>query len=183
MKKKLDSIELDLDLLFIHIKGKWKPDEQEKRAAWELYIELVTRISVVELKKSEGILREALSSLYSLFPTTRQVLRNYGPSIAVTHEDADYSLARLAVNFLNYELRPILSKWHPLLQDYEEKREKGVSIKDHEDRWEMNQELRNVFNNSRIALIEYSKFLALAAGIEPLLEEKRIRTDHGIVQA
>jgi hypothetical protein len=173
MKKKLDSIQLDLNLLFIHIKGKWKPDEQEKKAAWELYIELVTRISVVELKKSEGILREALSSLYSLFPTTRQVLRHYGSSIAATHEDADYSLARLAVNFLNYELRPILSKWHPLLQDYEEQREKGVSIKAHEDRWEMNQELRKVLDDSRTVLIEYSKFLASAAGIEPLIEESK----------
>ena len=97
---------------------------------------MVTRISVVELKKSEGILREALNSLYSLFPTTRQVLRKYGPSIATAHEDADYSLAKLAVYFLNYELRPILSKWHPLLQDYEKQREKGVSIKAHEDRLE-----------------------------------------------
>ena len=87
MKKELESIELDLNLLFFRIKGKWKPDQQEKNAAWELYVELVTRISVVELKKSEGILREALNSLYSLFPTTRQVLRKYGPSIAATHED------------------------------------------------------------------------------------------------
>lgn len=173
MSKILDFIELDINLLFFHVKGRWKPDEKEKKAAWELYIELVTRISVVELKKSEGILREALNSLYSLFPTTRQVLRKYGPSIASTHEDADYSLARLAVNFLNYELRPILSKWHPLLQDYEEQREKGVSIKAHEDRWEKNQELRDVLDKSRKVLIEYSKYLALAAGIEPLIEENK----------
>lgn len=173
MKKELESIEMDLNLLFLRIKGKWKPDQQEKKAAWELYVELVTRISVVELKKSEGILREALNSLYSLFPTTRQVLRKYGPSIAATHEDADYSLARLAVDFLNYELRPILSKWHPLLQDYEEQREKGVSIKVNEDRWDKNQELRTVLDESRKKLIRYSKYLALAAGIEPLIEESK----------
>ena len=173
MKKELESIELDLNLLFFRIKGKWKPDQQEKNAAWELYVELVTRISVVELKKSEGILREALNSLYSLFPTTRQVLRKYGPSIAATHEDADYSLARLAVNFLNYELRPILSKWHPLLQDYEEQRGKGVSIKTHEDGWDKNQELRTVLDESRKKLITYSKYLASAAGIEPLIEESK----------
>ena len=173
MSSKLDSIELDLNLFFFRIKGKWKPDQQEKKAAWELYVELVTRISVVELKKSEGILREALNSLYSLFPTTRQVLRKYGPSIASTHEDADYSLARLAVNFLNYELRPILSRWHPLLQDYEEQRAKGVSIKVHEDRWDKNQELRTVLDESRKKLITYSKYLALAAGIVPLIEESK----------
>lgn len=140
-------------MFFFLIREKWKPDQQEKKSAWELYIELVTRISVVELKKSEGILREALNSLYSLFPTTLQVLRKYGPPIAATHEDTDYSLARLAVNFLNYELRPILSKWHPLLQDYEEQRAKRVSIKVHEDRRDKNQELRTVLDESRKKLI------------------------------
>ena len=171
MKKKLDYIELDFNLLFIHIKGKWKPDVQEKRAAWELYIELVTRISVVELKRSEGMLREALSSLYSLFPTTRQILRKYGPAIATAHEDADYSLARLTVNFLNYELRPFLSKWHPLLQDYEEQRKGVISIKTHEDRWDRNEELRKELERLRKVLIEYSNYLASAVGIEPLLDE------------
>jgi hypothetical protein len=47
-----------------------------------MYVELITRISVVELKPGEGLLREALSSLYTLFDTTRMILRKYGPSVA-----------------------------------------------------------------------------------------------------
>jgi len=47
-----------------------------------MYVELVTRISVAELRHGEGLLHEALSSLYSLFDTTREILREYGPSIA-----------------------------------------------------------------------------------------------------
>ena len=77
------------------------------------------------------------------------------------------------MNFLNYELRPILSKWHPSLQDYEEQRGKGVSIKVHEDRWDKNEELRTVLDESRKKLIRYSKYLASAAGIEPLIEESK----------
>ena len=38
-----------------------------------MYIELVTRIAVIELRPEEGLLREALSSLYSLFDTTRKI--------------------------------------------------------------------------------------------------------------
>lgn len=173
MPNTFDSIELDINLGIFRIKGKWKPDKSERNAAWELYIELVTRISIVELKKGEGILQEALSSLYSLFKTTRQVLRKYGPSVAKPHQDADYSLARLAVNMLNFELRPILSKWHPLLLDYEKQRDRSISIKAHEDKWELNAELRKVLDDSRSALIEYSKYLALASGIEALFEEKQ----------
>ena len=173
MANTLDSIELDINLGIFRIKGRWKPDKSERNAAWELYIELVTRISIVELKRGEGILQEALDSLHSLFKTTRQVLRKYGPSVAKSHPDADYSLARLAVNMLNYELRPILAKWHPLLLDYEKQRDRSISIKAHEDKWELNTELRNVLDDSRNVLIEYSKYLALAAGIEPLIEESK----------
>lgn len=175
MARKLESIELDLHIPFFHIKGIWRPDDHERRAAWELYVELVTRISIVELKKGEGILREALNSLYSLFKTTRQILRKYGPSVATVHEDANYSLARLAIHILNYELRPILSKWHPLLQDYEKQREKGVSMTAHESHWELNDEFRKVLNDSRCALLKYSEYLALAAEIDPLVEEETRR--------
>jgi hypothetical protein len=62
------------------IGGGWEPDESEIKAAWELYVELVTRISIVELQPEQGLLREALSSLYSLFGTTREILRKYGPA-------------------------------------------------------------------------------------------------------
>jgi hypothetical protein len=46
------------------------------------YIELVTRIAVVPLGPGGGLLRDALSNLYSLFPTTRDILRRYGPGVA-----------------------------------------------------------------------------------------------------
>lgn len=175
MTKKLDSIELDLDLLFLKVKGTWKPNDSEKKAAWELVVELVTRISVIELKENDGILREALNSIYSLFSTTREVLRTYGPSVAVSHEDANYSLGKLAVNMLNFELRPLLAKWHPLLQEYESRKEENVSVKAHEDKWENGKELRKELNKARIVLIDYSKFLAKAAGVEPLLDDEQIK--------
>ncbi|GAA2629232.1 hypothetical protein [Streptomyces axinellae] len=48
------------------ISGVWEPADAERRASWELYLELASRVSVVELDPEEGLLREALSSLYSL---------------------------------------------------------------------------------------------------------------------
>src|SRR4051794_769042 len=87
-----------------------------------LYVELVTRIAVVPLKGSEGLLREALASLYALFAITREILRRYGPELARPRPEGEYSLGELAVLVLNYQLRPLLAHWHPLLESLEAQR-------------------------------------------------------------
>lgn len=166
---KLDSIKVNLNIPYIgSVAGTWKPNDSEKKASWELYVELVTRISVVELKRDEGILREALDSLYSLFQTTREILRKYGSDVAVPRKKDDISFGKLAIIILNCQLRPVLSKWHPLLADYEEQRDKGVSIKTHEDKWEHNKELRDALNETRTVLVQYSVYLAKVSNVEPL---------------
>jgi hypothetical protein len=43
----------------------WEADPTERHAAWELYIELVTRIAVQPIGEELGTLREALNSLLS----------------------------------------------------------------------------------------------------------------------
>jgi hypothetical protein len=48
---KLTSVAVSLKLPFLgDINGTWEPDETEQRAAWEMYVELVTRVSLVELQ-------------------------------------------------------------------------------------------------------------------------------------
>src|ERR1035438_3876391 len=84
------------------IEGSWAPDDRERDASWELYVELVTRIAVVELKPGEGSLREALASLYSLFATTRDILRKYGPVVGRPSGRSDISFGYIAVTVLNY---------------------------------------------------------------------------------
>ncbi|MFJ9897895.1 hypothetical protein ACIQPR_31645 [Streptomyces sp. NPDC091280] len=51
----------------------WEPADAERSAAWESYLELITRVSVEELAPDEGFLREALSSLCTALhlPTSR----------------------------------------------------------------------------------------------------------------
>ena len=166
---KLDSFEVNLNIpLLGGIKGTWKPNKEERKAAWELYVELITRISVVELGKGKGILREALNSLYSIFGTTREILRKYGPDVAKPKKANEYSFGELSIIILNYVLRPLLEKWHPLLQEYESKRKESVSIKEHEDKWKLNSELRIELNETRKILINYSIHLAKVAKVKPL---------------
>ncbi len=59
----------------------WKVDTTQKKAAWSLYVELVTRIAVQPLEVDQGLVPEAMNSLYSLFGTTREVLKAAGPDV------------------------------------------------------------------------------------------------------
>ena len=166
---KLTSISVNLNVPLIGgIAGTWEPNEDEKKAAWEMYVELVTRISVVNLEQDEGLLREALSSLYTLFDTTRKILRKYGPSIAQPKRD-DLSFGYISVNILNTVIRPVLAKWHPILLDYENKRPESLSPLEHERTWERNRELRQELEEVRLKLIEYTDLLSEVAGVPSLI--------------
>jgi hypothetical protein len=169
---KLKDVKVNLSLPFIgSVEGTWEPDENERNATWDLYVEIITRISIVEIKPDEGVLKEALSSLYSLFETTRDILKKYGASVAQTKGESSISFGYLAVAILNTVLRPVLAKWHPLLLDYEGKREENVSAMEHERNWEKYEELRQVLNDVRLILIEYTKLLAQVADVPLLIVE------------
>src|SRR5689334_19885523 len=103
-------IEVKLDLKLISINGTWEPNDEERRAAWELYVELLTRVGAVPLEN--GLLREALTSLYSLFGSSRQILRLYGPPVAEPKRNGQYNLGYLVILMLNYAVRPVLAYWH-----------------------------------------------------------------------
>lgn len=170
---KFTGVKVSLTLPFIGgVEGTWKPDESERNAAWEMYVELITRISVVELKSDEGLLREALSSIYTLFGTTRTILRKYGPSIAQPKGKDDLSFGYLAVAILNTVLRPVLAKWHPMLLDYESTKSGSVSPLEHERQWDKHDELRQVLNDVRGTLIEYTNLLAEVAEVPPLIIQR-----------
>jgi hypothetical protein len=178
---KLSSVTVKLQLPYIGgIEGNWQPDQRERDAAWEMYVELITRIAVVELHPDEGLVREALTSLYSLFDTTRGILRKYGPSIAKSKRGSDLSFGYIAVSVLNGLLRPLLAKWHPLLAGYEAQRDPGISPVDHEHRWVHAPELRQEIDATRRVLRKYADILAEVAGIEPLpWPENEAPTDVG----
>lgn len=165
---RLESFSVSLNLGAFKIGGTWKPDETERKAAWEMYVELITRISIQELRPGEGMLREALSSLYTIFDTTRTILRNYGPSVAQPKSDGNVSFGQLAISILNYTLRPLLAKWHPLLLDYEKTKESSVSPVDHERKWSKYKELVGEIDKIRGELNEYANLLAKVADVPPL---------------
>ncbi len=64
---RLNKISVELTVpLFGKIGGEWAPDEAERQAAWEMYVELATRITVQPLASGEGLIREAPTSYFDL---------------------------------------------------------------------------------------------------------------------
>jgi hypothetical protein len=165
----LKSVDVSLNLGPFKLGGTWEPDERELEAAWEMYIELATRISTQALRGDEGILREALQSLHDLFSLTREILRRHGPTVARKKGDGEHSFAELAIYVLNYAIRPVLAKWHPLLEAHEASRPADASVVEHEAAWDHAAELRAVLEDLRVNLLGYANLLAGVAGVEPLI--------------
>lgn len=144
--------------------AEWEADSTERKAAWSLYVELVTRIAVQPLSEQEGLLRETLSSLHSLFATTRSILREAGPGVGASHD----SVGGIAIAVLNNGLRPFLAKWHPLLLAWEAGRDPVNNPKEHERKWAEEPRLHEELSKLVDELKEYADALAVIAGVKEL---------------
>ncbi len=140
----------------------WEVDPIEQRVAWSLYVELVTRIAIQPLESDQGLLREALNSLYSLFDTTRQILKEAGSVLGTSPK----SVGGIAIAVLNNGLRPFLSKWHPVLEEWEAQRPSTTSRKQHEKEWSEEPQLRSELELLRKDLEKYAEALAKIAGVQ-----------------
>jgi hypothetical protein len=169
-RAKLTEVNVGLNFGFLKVGGKWTADENQQKAAWELYVELVSRISYRELKPEEGLLREALSSLHSLFGTARDILRRYGPGVARLQPDSELSFGSLAVKVLNEVLHPFLSKWHPMLLEHEELKPPDVPKTKHERGWDKHDQLRQELELLRKGLVQYAKILAEIADVPEVVD-------------
>jgi hypothetical protein len=158
----LDKVTVKLDLGFFSMDTEWVSDPRERQAAWELYVELATRIATQPLEPSTGIAREALASLHQLFDTTRKILRAAGPDVGASER----SLGYLAISVLNHGLRPFLSRWHPRLAAWEHGRDTAVSPVEHERAWAHDIELRGELESMRNKMWMYASALAEVAGIK-----------------
>lgn len=128
----------------------WTPKAADKNAAWALYVELLTRITTQPLPIQHGDEKTALDSVYSLFATTREVIREYGPECI--------NFTKIAIVVLNQVIRPFTAKWHrkSLAGDFENDTERAV--------------FRNELAALQEELRKYSQMLADIADVEDLTD-------------
>jgi hypothetical protein len=135
--------EYKLSLGGFELAGTLEYNAAAQETAWKIYIELVTRVSGNELASDTGILREALSSLYQAFGVLRETLKVAGSDLAKPPStDQKFTVATVLLKIMNEHLRPFLSKWHPLLQEYEKSCPAGKAQFTHEQEWSRKDDFR-----------------------------------------
>lgn len=85
------------------LEAEFSPLSVDRRAAWEMYVELLTRVTTQDLMPDEGDEVKALESICSIFSTTRSILKT---NVRCTE------FAKIAILVLNQVVRPFTAKWH-----------------------------------------------------------------------
>ena len=129
----------------------------DKDAAWELYVEMLTRIVTQPLPYNAGDDRTALDSVYALFPLTREILRQHGRGTI--------QFTKIAIPVLNQVVRPFTAKWH---------RESLAGAFDDGRCREFRQELVVLQEELR----NYNRMLAEIAGVEDLTDLEQTKGGH-----
>ena len=124
------------------------PIDNNRKAAWDLYVEMETRITTQPLHPKHGDEKTALDSVYSLFQTTREILLKQGPDCVV--------FAKIAIEILNQKVRPFTAKWYRKSLKGAFKKE-AACVK-------FRQELEGL----QEVLHAYTRTLAVMAGIEDI---------------
>ena len=145
LKLKLKSPFADAEITF---------KNNDKKAAWELYVELLTRVATQPLPDQDGDEQTALKSVHSIFSTTREILKKYGTGTI--------QFSKIAIPMLNQIIRPFTAKWHKL------------SVAGCFSEPNRCKEFREELKLLQIDLANYNQLLANIAGVEDLtaLEEK-----------
>jgi hypothetical protein len=159
------SISYSQDGLTKIIEGIWYPTENERKAAWDMYVEIVTRVPVAYVKPEIGLLRINLSSLYKLFDVTREILRKYGPSVGRPRVEGQLSFGYLSIKVLDLILRPFMMKWNPLLAEYERTKTGSDSPQDYEKKWARYEEFNEAMKEVRETMMQYVSLLAWASDV------------------
>lgn len=149
LKKWLENWDLtSLKITAPFMEMEWSPQDEDKEAAWEMYIELLTRITTQSLAAEDGDEKAALDSIYSLFPITREIIKRKGRHCI--------EFTKIAIVVLNQIVRPFTAKWH--------KKSIDGTFSDSKTCQEFRQELSAL----QQILVRYTQMLASMAEVEDL---------------
>lgn len=155
--KQFDMTKLDIDPTVLD--QKWAPNDADRNAAWELYIELLTRVTTQILPDEDGKEVAALTSVYQLFPVSRDIMKRHGRECI--------NFATVVIPVLNRVVRPFTAKWHPLSEKgaFEEKARR--------------REFRAQLAELQKELRDFARLLANLAAVIDLTEKEKDKEKRG----
>tara|TARA_R110001592_G_scaffold22272_1_gene88844 strand:+ start:302 stop:781 length:480 start_codon:yes stop_codon:yes gene_type:complete len=126
----------------------FSPNDPDRDAAWDLYVELLTRTTTQYLEPEYGDEKTSLESVHALFKLTRDTLKVRGRHCN--------EFAKIGIIVLNQVVRPFTSKWH--------KASLAGAFEDKKQCQKFRKELRALQKDLR----KYTKMLADMASVEDL---------------
>ena len=143
-KWELNSIKINIKFAELE----FSPTDDDQIAAWDMYVELITRVTTQALPADSGDEETALTSVYNLFAITRTILKEKGRNAP--------AFTKIAIVVLNQIVRPFTAKWHK---------------KKLENAFSSSSEcivFRNELSLLQVELTKYAKMLAELAMVEDL---------------
>lgn len=145
-KYRLTSIRLNAGIVTADI----TLNSADKDAAWEMYVEMLTRITTQSLPEDAGDETTALESVHALFPLAREILRWHGRQTV--------QFSKVIIPVLNQVVRPFTTKWH--------QRSRFEAFEDEATRREFRKDLRDLLVDMR----NCNRMLAEIAEVEDLTD-------------
>jgi len=142
----MDSLKINAKFLELELKF----EEVDKKAAWELYIELITRTTTQNLPDDHGIEITALESVHRIFDLTREIIKENGRKC--------FEFTKIAIVVLNQVIRPFTAKWHKLSSE--------GAFNDKKQCKKFRKELAAL----QVDLRKYTQMLSDMAGVEDLTD-------------
>lgn len=139
---------IQLTTLFGNVE--FAPIEDDQTCAWDMYVELITRITTQTIAPDSGDEKTALESVHSLFKSTRTILKEKGRNAP--------NFTRIAIIILNQIIRPFTAKWHK------------NSLSGYLDLETGREEFREDLELLQIDLKNYTRMLADMAKVEDLTD-------------
>lgn len=149
--KKWELTSLKINAQFLELEIQF--NNADKNAAWEMYVELLTRITTQRLEPESGDEDTALKSIHSIFATTREILKKHGKECV--------TFSKIAIVVLNQIIRPFTAKWHRKNVDKAFEKPDECAI------------FREELTHLQIQLRNYTKLLSDIAGVEDLTDLER----------
>ena len=149
-KWKLDTLSINSGFLTAELKFR----DADRKAAWDMYIELLTRVSTQSLEPDQGDEKAALTSIFSLFGLSREIIKKNGPEC--------FEFTKIAIIILNQVIRPFTAKWHKL------------SLAGAFDNPQHNEAFRKELSTLQNTLRNYTRLLADMAEVEDLTQLEKL---------
>ena len=126
-RKHLHVVQLNIELGNIG-SVELKPNWEDIQVAHKIWTELVTRKAAIPIDPDHDLIVEVYDSWYALFQRIRQLISDI-PSQCIRREKSTQSLVKIAVDTLNFGLRPHLTRWQARYRNWWQQTESELKVK------------------------------------------------------